>query len=113
MDIAALSLSLSVCFADSVALPRLWTDTPRTTIYVHVQLLLTVSTESGAVRRRMLLQSGSDGAEGNQFKSYIGTATVQEGETTNVPLEMDGAAVFSVGFVPAMIVAIAWMMVVV
>ena len=43
----------------------------------------------------------------------MGTATVQEGETTIVPLETDGAAGFSVGFVPAMIVAIAWMMVVV
>jgi len=88
-------------------------DTPRTTIYVHVQLLLTVSTESGEVRRRMLLQTASDGAEGNQFKSYMGTATVQEGETTIVPLETDGAAGFSVGFVPAMIVAVAWMMMVV
>ena len=74
MDITALDLSL--CFADSVPLPRLWTDTPRTDIYVHVQLLLTLLTESGEERRRMLLSA--DGAAGNQFKSYVGTATVQD-----------------------------------
>ena len=71
-----LSLSLSICFADSYPLPRICTDTPRTDIYVHVQLLLTLLTESGEERRRMLLSA--DGAAGNQCKSYVGTATVQE-----------------------------------
>jgi hypothetical protein len=86
-------------------------DTPRTTIYVHVQLLMTLQTESG-VRRRMLLQSftdgdsDSDGDDGNAFKSYIGTASVQEAETTIAPLETDGVAVISV-FLPALFVFIA------
>merc|ERR1712083_718141 len=82
--------------------------TPRETIYVHVQALLDmVGTESGEVRRRRVLLQ-SDGA--NQFKSYVDTASVQEAETTDAPLETDGAAGFSVGFVPAMIVLIAMTM---
>ena len=54
----------------------------------------------------MLLQS--DGA--NQFRSYVDTASVQEAETTDAPLETDGAAGFAVGFVPAMFVMIAMTM---
>jgi hypothetical protein len=87
-------------------------DTPRTTIYVHVQLLMTLQTESGVRRRRMLLQSftdgdsDSDGDDGNAFKSYIGTASVQEAETTIAPLETDGVAAISV-FLPALFVFIA------
>ena len=83
MDIAA--LDLSVCFADTVPLPRHCTDTPRETIYVHVQLLLTMVTESGVRRRRMLLST--DGVEGNSLKSYIGTAAVQEGLSPIAQLE--------------------------
>jgi len=88
-------------------------DTPRTTIYVHVQLLMTLQTESGVRRRRMLLQSftdgdsDSDGDDGNAFKSYIGTASVQEAENTIAPLETDGAAAISVGFLPTLFVFIA------
>jgi hypothetical protein len=85
-------------------------DTPRTTIYVHVQLLMTLQTESGVRRRRMLLQSFTDGdsdSDGeNAFKSYIGTASVQEAETTIAPLETDGAAAISV-FLSALFVFIA------
>merc|ERR1711902_370054 len=82
--------------------------TPRETIYVHVQALLDmVEIDSGeGRRRRVLLQS--DGA--NQFKSYVDTASVQEAETTDAPLETDGAAAFAVGFVPALIALIATMM---
>merc|ERR1711892_1462558 len=75
----------------------LTSDTPRETINVHVQLLVTMQTESGERRRmRMLLQSG-DGAESNAFKSYIGTASVQDADTTTAPLETDGAAAFYAG----------------
>merc|ERR1711994_1124095 len=82
--------------------------TPRETIYVHVQALLDmVGTESGEVRRRRVLLQ-SDGT--NQFKSYVDTASVQEAETTDAPLETDGAAGFAVGFVPALIVMIAMTM---
>merc|ERR1719445_438893 len=81
-------------------------DTPRDTIYVHVQLLLSIETESGEVgRRRMMLQS--DTSEGNAFQSYVGTAAVQEVEATEVPMETDGAAALSIGFVPALFVFIA------
>jgi len=83
--------------------------TPRETIYVHVQALLDmVESDSGeARRRRVLLQSG---AEGNQFESYIDTASVQEAETTDAPLETDGAAGYAAGFVPALIAFIAMTM---
>merc|ERR1719273_2029977 len=82
--------------------------TPRETIYVHVQALLDmVESDSGeARRRRVLLQS----AEGNQFRSYIDTASVQEAETTDAPLETDGATGYAVGFVPALIAFIAMTM---
>merc|ERR1712115_668543 len=81
-------------------------DTPRTTIYVHVQLLMTLQTESGVRRRRMLLESftDSDSDGENAFKSYIGTAAVQEAETTTDPLETDGVAAISVGFLPTLFV---------
>merc|ERR1740123_659970 len=86
-------------------------DTPRETIYVHVQLLMTLQSESGRRRRRMLLQSfsdsDSDSAGGNAFQSYIASASVQEEETTIAPLETDGAKAISVGFVPALFVFIA------
>jgi len=82
-------------------------DTPRTTIYVHVQLLLTMDTESGERRRRrVMLQTPTEG-QGNAFQSYVGTATVLEAESTAVPVGTDGAAALSVGFVPALFVFIA------
>ncbi len=55
----------------------------------------------------MLLQS--DG-EGNAFKSYIGTALVQDADTTNAPQETDGAATFSGAFMPAVVAVTGWMM---
>ena len=89
MDIAALdlSLSLSVCFADTVPLPLHCPDTPREDIYVHVQLLMSLATESGEIRRRRMLLS-TEGAAANQFKSYVGTATVQEALSPLAQLEM-------------------------
>ena len=60
-----------------------------------------MTTDQGTTRRRMLLQqSGNDGDEGMAFRSFIGSATVQEGANTAAPLEMDGAAFVSVGLVP-------------
>merc|ERR1711892_170331 len=89
-------------------------DAPRETIYVHVQLLLTMDTDSGETsprRRRVMLQASgdSDSAEGNAFQSYIGTATVLgvEAETMAAVLETDGVSSLSVGFVPALFVFIA------
>merc|ERR1711892_1121362 len=81
-------------------------DTPRTTIYVHVVLLLTMDTESGVERRRMLLQTSTEG-QGNRFQSYVETASMQEAETTTGPVGTDGAAALCVGFVPALFVFIA------
>jgi hypothetical protein len=84
-------------------------DTPRETIYVHVQLLLTMdSTVSGERRRRRVMLQTST-SQGNAFQSYIGSATVEavEAETTAVPLETDGAKAICVGFVPALFVFIA------
>jgi len=83
-------------------------DTARTTINVHVQLLVTMGTDGVTRRRRMLLQSES---EGNAFKSYMGSASVQDAATTNAPQETDGAAAFSVGFMPAMFAVIGWVMI--
>ena len=59
--------------------------------------------------RRMLLQSDG-GSEGNAFKSYIESASVQAADTTDAPLETDGSAAFSVGFMPAMFAVIGWLM---
>jgi hypothetical protein len=75
-------------------------DTARETINVHVQLLMTMATPSGRRRRsRMLLQS--DG-EGNAFRSYIATAAVQDGPTTDDPEGKEDAAPCSGGLMAAM-----------
>jgi len=96
--------------ANEAAFSFLTFNTARDTIMVHVQLLLTMQTDSGVRRmRRMLLQSDG-GSEGNAFKSYIESASVQAADTTNAPLETDGAAAFSVGFMPAMFAVIGWLM---
>ncbi len=58
-----------------------------------------------------MLQSFSDSSGGNAFQSYVGTAAVQEAENTAVPMETDGAAAFSVGFVSAMYVIIVGMLI--
>jgi len=76
--------------------------TARETVYVHVQLLLTMT--DGQQRRRMLLQSTSDVNEGNAFRSFIGSATIQEAPTTADPVETDGGSMVSVvGAVAVMI----------
>merc|ERR1712038_2138101 len=54
--------------ANEAAFSFLTFDTPRETINVHVQLLVTMDIDGVTQRRRMLLQS--DG-EGNAFKSYM------------------------------------------
>lgn len=60
----------------------------------------------------MLLQSGGDGEDenGNAFRSYIGTASVAEEETTADPVGTDGGARFSAGLIAAMSVVIAFIM---
>merc|ERR1711902_67817 len=82
--------------ANEAAFSFLTFNTARDTIMVHVQLLLTMQSDGGS--------------EGNAFKSYIESASVQAADTTNAPLETDGAAAFSVGFMPAMFAVIAWLM---
>ena len=84
--------------------PLIWycTATARETVYVHVQLLLTMT--DGQQRRRMLLQSTGDVNEGNAFRSFIGSATIQEAPTTADPVETDGGSMVSVvGAVAVMI----------
>jgi len=84
-------------------------DTPRDTIYVHVQALLDVTFATGRRRRvRMLLQS--DGAEANQFRSFVGTASVVEAEETDDVGPTDGGDRCSAGLVVAMLVFAAAMM---
>merc|ERR1712087_744552 len=80
-------------------------DTARDTINVHVQLMVTMDIDGQTRRRRMLLQSEG---EGNALKSYMGTASVQDADTTNGPQETDGAAAFSAGFIPAIFGVIGW-----
>merc|ERR1711878_236262 len=60
--------------ANEAAFSFLTFDTARSTIHVHVQLLVTMDTDGVTRRRRMLLQS--DG-EGTALKSYMGSASVQ------------------------------------
>jgi len=85
-------------------------DTARDTIYVHVQALLDVTFTTGRRRRvRMLLQS--DGAEANQFRSFVGTASVVEAEETDDVGPTDGGDRCSAGLVVvAMMVFAAAMM---
>ena len=47
--------------------------------------------------------------EGNAFRSFIGSATIQEAATTADPVETDGSSMVSVvGTVAAMIVLMGW-----
>merc|ERR1712242_686775 len=83
-------------------------DTPRETIQVHVQLLLSMVDASGRRRtRRMLLEDDV----GNAFESYIGSAAVHNVEvnTDGIPVE-DGAVGQSVAFVSAFLGVTAWIM---
>jgi hypothetical protein len=83
-------------------------DTPRETIQVHVQLLISMVDASGRRRtRRMLLEDDV----GNAFESYIGSAAVHNVDvnTDGIP-EEDGAVGQSVVFVSAFFGLIAWIM---
>jgi len=83
-------------------------DTPRETIQVHVQLLISMVDASGRRRtRRMLLEDDV----GNAFESYIGSAAVHNVDvnTDGIPVE-DGAVGQSVVFVSAFFGLIAWIM---
>lgn len=52
-------------------------DTERTSIDVHVQLLLTLQTDSGRrLQRRMLLEDGD--ADSNQIRHFMGSTTVEK-----------------------------------
>merc|ERR1719361_2513624 len=85
-------------------------DTPRETIQVHVQLLLSVVDASGRRRvRRMLLQ---DDETGNAFKSYMQSTAVQSNPDVNTDgIEVEGGAVGqSVAFASAFLGVVAWMM---
>jgi len=85
-------------------------DTPRESIMVHVQLLLTVAEQGSAERRRMLLQTET---AGNAFESYIGTASVQkqDGDASVAAADpVDGAGRMTVGVVAAVLGVVAWIM---
>jgi len=82
-------------------------DTPRESIMVHVQLLLTVVDESGSQSRRMLLQTDS---EGNAFKSFIGTVSVQDSQDPEISAETDGVERFAFGFFPAVVLLMGYVM---
>merc|ERR1712137_323243 len=85
-------------------------DTPRETIQVHVQLLLSLVDVSGRRRvRRVLLQ---DDETGNAFKSYMQSTAVQSNpdQNTDVIEVEDGAVGQSVAFVSAFLGVIAWVM---
>jgi hypothetical protein len=85
-------------------------DTPRETIQVHVQLLLSLVDVSGRRRvRRVLLQ---DDETGNAFKSYMQSTAVQsnpDANTDGIEVE-DGAVGQSVAFVSAFLGVVAWIM---
>jgi len=86
-------------------------DTPRETIQVHVQLLLSLVDTSGNRRvRRMLLQ---DDEAGNAFKSYMQSTAVQSNPDQNTDgIEVENGAVGqTVAFVSAFLgILIVWMM---
>jgi len=83
-------------------------DTPRETIQVHVQLLISMVDASGRRRtRRMLLEDDV----GNAFESYIGSAAVQNVDVNTDGIEVeDGAVGQSVAFVSAFLGVVAWIM---
>jgi len=72
--------------ANKVRFSFLTFDTPRTTIYVHVQVTLSL-TEAEAERRR--LQDGEAASAGNQFRHFLATATVEEGEPETAGSEVE------------------------
>jgi len=102
------STDFTVDANDEAAFSFLTFATARETINVHVTVLITMTTDQGTTRRRMLLQSTA--GEGNAFRSFIGSATVQEAATTADPVETDGASLVSVAYalMTMMIVSIAW-----
>jgi len=108
---------ISTTAANEARFSFLTFDTPRTDIHIHVQALLDVTFATGRRRRvRMLLQTEEEEeGEANQFRSFVGTASVQQDEDGQSAARddlvgTDGAASGSVGFVVAMIVFTAAMM---
>jgi hypothetical protein len=100
-----LGTTISTTESDEARFSFLTFDTPRDDIHIHVQALLDVT--FGNIRRRrrvrMLLQ---EEGEANQFRSFVGTASVVEAEELNSvdgAVEMDGGDRCSVGFVVAII----------
>jgi hypothetical protein len=88
-------------------------DTPRETIQVHVQLLLSLVDTSGKRRvRRMLLQ---DDEAGNAFKSYMQSTAVQQAEEgmddDANPMSTDGVGAVKGGVVGMVFGLIVWFMV--
>merc|ERR1711997_197113 len=101
-----LGTAISTAEANEARFSFLTFDTPRTDIYIHVQALLDVTFTTGRRRRvRMLLQEEGDA---NQFRSFVGTASVAKEEESEELV--DGGDRCSVGFVVAMIVFTAAMM---
>jgi len=106
--------AISTTATDEARFSFLTFDTPRTDIHIHVQALLDVTFETGGRRRvRMLLQN--EEGEANQFRSFVGTASVQQDEDGQSAARddlvgTDGTASGSVGFVVAMTVFAAAMM---
>jgi len=92
--------------ADEAAFSFLTFDTPRDTIQVHVQLLISMVDASGRRRtRRMLLEDDV----GNAFESYIGSAAVHNVDVNTDGIEVeDGAVGQSVGFVSVFFGFVAW-----
>jgi len=108
---------ISTTATDEARFSFLTFDTPRDDIHIHVQALLDVTFATGQRRRvRMLLQTEEEEeGEANQFRSFVGTASVQQDEEGQSAARddlvgTDGAASGSVGFVVAMIVFTAAMM---
>merc|ERR1711877_14866 len=101
--------TISTTALDEARFSFLTFDTPRTDIHIHVQALLDVTFATGQRRRvGMLLQNEEDEEEGeaNQFRSFVGTASVVAAEEENSvdgAVEMDGGDRCSVGFVVAII----------
>jgi len=64
-------------------------DTPKTTIAVHVQLLLTLLTGTGTERRRMLLEVDPPAA--NELQHFLGTVSVAESDAVDEETAGDAA----------------------
>merc|ERR1711994_800068 len=78
-----LGTTITATQSDEARFSFLTFDTPRDDIHIHVQALLDLTFATGRRRRvRMLLQN--EEGEANQFRSFVGTASVVEGEGDSV-----------------------------